>query len=188
MAWSQDGSWLVYQLPATGGPIFADYDIFGHRPSRDSVPLPIVVTDAIERRPTISPDGRWMAYESNLSGRFEIYVKPFPNVDEARWKVSAEGGEWPAWAHNGHELFYVNRERELISVRYETEPSFAVVGGSRLFSVEGIYFNNHINAGYAVSVDDERFLMLQRGQSALRGLSLTLNLFEELHGEVGDGG
>ena len=57
----------------------------------------------------VSPDGRWLAYESDESGQLEVYVRPFPRFDAGRWQVSTGGGKQPVWAHNGRELFY--RER-----------------------------------------------------------------------------
>ena len=65
---------------------------------------------AREDKAAVSPDGRWMAYASDESGRFEVYVRPFPNVDEGRWSISAGGGRGPVWGPNGRELFYVQRE------------------------------------------------------------------------------
>ena len=62
---------------------------------------------SVERNGIVSPDGRWLAYESDSSGRFEIYVRPFPNVDAGQWLISTAGGTRPLWAPNGQELFYV---------------------------------------------------------------------------------
>jgi Tol biopolymer transport system component len=71
-------------------------------------PQPLVKTDFREMNAEISPDSRWLAYQSNESGRDEIYVVPFPNVTAGKWQVSASGGMWPLWARNGQELFYVS--------------------------------------------------------------------------------
>src|SRR5204862_7655544 len=68
---------------------------------------PLVQTKFDERNGTISPDGRWLAYESNSSGPFEIYVRPFPNVGGGEWQVSTALGTRPLWARSGRELFYV---------------------------------------------------------------------------------
>ena len=69
---------------------------------------PLVQTVAIEFNAEISPDGRYIAYQSNESGRGQIYVKPFPRVNDGRWQVSTDGGTRPVWARNGRELFYVD--------------------------------------------------------------------------------
>ncbi len=60
-----------------------------------------------ERNGIVSPDGRWLAYESDSSGRFEIYVRPFPNVAAGQWLISTAGGTRPLWSPNGRELYYV---------------------------------------------------------------------------------
>jgi serine/threonine-protein kinase len=64
-------------------------------------------TPSTERNGEISPDGRWIAYESDESGQFEIYVRPFPKIDTGRWQISTAGGTRPVWAKNGQELFYM---------------------------------------------------------------------------------
>src|SRR5438067_2051194 len=58
--------------------------------------------------PDVSPDGRWLAYESEESGARDVYVRPFPNVNDGRWQVSTAGGRQPLWAPSGRELFYLD--------------------------------------------------------------------------------
>ena len=67
----------------------------------------LIQTMFAERNGEISPDGRWLAYESNESGQYQIYVRPFPRVESGRWQVSTAGGTRPLWARNGRELFYL---------------------------------------------------------------------------------
>src|SRR5262249_20878159 len=62
---------------------------------------PLIQTKAVTRNPEIAPDGHWLAYESNESGQYQIYVRPFPNVDSGWWQVSTQGGTKPLWAPNG---------------------------------------------------------------------------------------
>ena len=186
MGWSEDGRWLVYQRQ---GPVrgYQEYDIFGYQPDLGSPPVPLVATGFSERNPALSPDGRWLAYESNRSGRFEVYVKPFPNVDVPGWKVSADGGLEPSWAHNRQELFYTNGDNELVVVEYETDPSFRTLTENSLFSLEGFYLTDVFNHSYAVDVDDDRFLMLKAISDPNRKLLMTFNFFEELKQRVGGG-
>ena len=83
----------------------------------------------------LPPDGRWMAYTSDETGSYGIYVVPFPNAGDAEWPVSAGGGGTdPVWAHSGRELFYGNGQREVWAVRVETEPTFCAGPTSVLFS------------------------------------------------------
>jgi Tol biopolymer transport system component len=69
-------------------------------------PKPLVATAASELGGRVSPDGRWVAYQSNESGRFEVYVRPFPNVDGGKWPISTNGGQHAHWSPDGSELFY----------------------------------------------------------------------------------
>ena len=68
---------------------------------------PLIQTPFVERNGEVSPDGRWLAYQANDSGQFEIYVRPFPDVTAGRWQVSTGGGTRPLWHRNGQELFYL---------------------------------------------------------------------------------
>ena len=65
-------------------------------------------TEFNERSPKLSPDGRWLAYHSDESGRDEVYVRPFPKAEKGKWQISMEGGSWPVWARDGEGLFYLN--------------------------------------------------------------------------------
>ncbi|MGH9383458.1 MAG: hypothetical protein ACRD2N_04125, partial [Vicinamibacterales bacterium] len=69
---------------------------------------PLIQTPFADAGPAISPDGRWVAYFSDESGRSEVYVRPFPDVDHGRWQVSTDGGTEPRWSRNGRELFFRN--------------------------------------------------------------------------------
>jgi serine/threonine protein kinase/Tol biopolymer transport system component len=111
-----------------------------------------------ELNPEISPDGRWLAYTSNESGTFEIYVRPFPDIDGGRWQVSSGGGRFPAWARDGQELFYRNGAA-LMAVTVETEPNFS--SGNPMLLFEGDYFDGVGGRTYEVSIDGERFLMIK---------------------------
>ena len=66
----------------------------------------LLETSFVEQNAELSPDGRWLAYQSNESGRDEVYMRPFPNLEAGRWLVSTNGGTTPLWARSGEELFY----------------------------------------------------------------------------------
>ena len=90
-----------------------------------------------EAFPEVSPDGRWMAYESDESGQQEIYVTPFPNVDAGRWQISRDGGQFPLWAPDGRELFYQRlTDRAMMVAPIDTDPTFSPGNPSVLFDAQ----------------------------------------------------
>ena len=102
--WSVDGEWMVFRQGA---------DIVGFRPGADSTTVPLVATPFTELGPALSPDGRWLAYSSDESGREEVYVRPFPDVDSGRVPISTGGGSNLRWANSGTELFFVDADRRM---------------------------------------------------------------------------
>ncbi len=176
--YSPDGTWLVFR-EGGGGSAFGD--IFAVRPAMDSMAVPLVVTDFGARSPTLSPDGRWLAYVSNEAGREEIYVRPFPDADSGRWLVSPDGGVEPVWAHSGRELFYRNGANELVAVQVSAGSSFAWDRQDVLFSMAD-YLTSDGSPMYDVSPDDQRFVMLRVGEMGTDNTELILveNFFEEL--------
>ena len=109
----------------------------------------------------ISPDGRWLAYASNETGRYEVYVRPFPNTADAKHRVSVNGGAEPVWAHSGRELFFVDGADQLMAAEISTSPTFAVGRQQGLFSF-GEFAHDQRGHLWAVAPDDRRFLTLQR--------------------------
>ena len=122
---------------------------------------PLVHSTFNERNGIISPDGRWLAYEANESGRFEVSVRPFPNVDSGHWQVSTNGGTRPIWTRSGQELVYVSPTGALMGVGVAGGPSWAATTPTLLVK-EG-YFTNPTWWGrmYDISADGQRFLMLK---------------------------
>jgi eukaryotic-like serine/threonine-protein kinase len=124
---------------------------------------PLVQSAFNERNGTVSPDGRWLAYEANDSGRFEIYVRPFPEVNNGRWLVSTNGGTRPIWARSGQELVYVSPTGALMGVGVARGPSWAATTPT-LVVKEGYFTNlNWWGRSYDVSPDGQRFLMIKEG-------------------------
>ena len=113
----------------------------------------------------ISPDGRWLAYESNESGQFQIYLRPFPAVDQGRWQVSTDGGTEPLWAPNGRELFYVAPDGTIMSVPVDVPRGASPVIGAvaTLIAGTGYYTRtrNQFGRTYDVSRDGIRFLRVK---------------------------
>jgi eukaryotic-like serine/threonine-protein kinase len=123
---------------------------------------PLLQTPFDELRGVISPDGHWLAYESNSSGQFEIWVRPFPNTSVAQYQISTSGGTRPVWAHSGKELFFMGMDGTLMGVPVEANATMwnAGVPTKRL---ESRYYTGagNPNRSYDVSPDGRRFLMIK---------------------------
>ena len=173
---SPDGSWLILRVAATEA---GNGDIDGVH-AGDTTVVPLVASPARELSPALSPDGKWLAYASDESGTFEVYVRPFPDVKAARWQVSTAGGNAPLWSHNGKELFFRNSHGDLMSAELKTTPGFTVGAQKILFSLAPFTSNALIQL-YAVAPDDKRFLMMRETSAGESGLLVvTEHWFEEL--------
>jgi serine/threonine-protein kinase len=124
---------------------------------------PLLQTKFDERNGIISPDGRWLAYESSSSGSFEIYIRPFPNVSGGQWQISTAGGTRPLWARSGKELFYVGADGTLLRVPVEVGGA-TWDAGTPIKLLERRYYTGDGASGgraYDVSPDGQRFLMIK---------------------------
>ena len=142
-------------------------------------PEPLVATPSDEYAAAVSPDGRWLAYQSNESTRYEVYVRDLQGTG-GRWQVSNGGGEEPHWSANGRELYFRSETRLLVS-SVELQPTFRPGTPSVLF--QGIY-NMRSDSGISFDVDPKsgRFVMIRRAASGANQarVRLILNWFEEL--------
>jgi serine/threonine-protein kinase len=174
-SWSNDGQWLVYNDTgsATGG------DIWVLPSSGERTPRAVVVTPFGERAPRLSPDGRWLAYASDASGRFEVFLQQFPEPS-GRTQISVAGGTEPVWSRDGRELFFQNGDA-MMAVEIQTSPALRVGAPRMLF--EGRYAPSQNSvASYDVSADGQRFLRIQpvHPDPSRRQIEVVLNWFEEL--------
>jgi hypothetical protein len=134
---------------------------------------PVAAGQFQERSPAISPDGHYLAYASDESGRDEVYVQPLAGT--GRFPVSASGGSEPRWAPSGKEIFYWSRDT-LFAAPVTTTPALAV--GSRRFVLTGHYVREPFHANYDVAPDGKSFLLVRPVQSRdARGLFVMLNWF-----------
>jgi Tol biopolymer transport system component len=168
--WSQDGRFLLYcvQNPKTASDIWA-LPMTGERK-----PFAVLESNFDEIEGQFSPDGRWLAYASNESGRYEIYIRTFPEVG-GKWRVSAAGGMHPRWRRDGRELFYVAPDTRLMAVTLRLAPDVDLPGVGTpvaLFPTRLATGGNIPNAGfntraqYAVAPDG-RFLVNMASDNAV---------------------
>ena len=132
-----------------------------------------------EEAAVFSPDGRWMAYQSDESGKFEVYLQAFDGG--GRWLVSSEGGIEPMWARNGRELFFRNG-RKLMSVAVQSNGTTPSLGNPVLLFEGDFLFNDNYGSGYDVSPDGRQFYFIQTGKSSGNSvrINVVLNWTEEL--------
>ncbi len=178
IAWTPDGKTLLVQASTTEGD-----ELYRIRPGVDSVPVPLLATRFSGAKPAVSPDGRWLAYLSNESGRREVHVRPFPDPSGSRTLVSTSGGHDPAWSPSGRELLFVRRKQdasdaeELVSVAVNAAGAAFRVGPERaLFSAPNISY-------WGRTPDGKQFVIVRNTAASVRGgvkVVVVENWFEEL--------
>jgi len=150
-----DSTTFLVRLTAPGS-----RDIVQAQRGRDTA-VPLVASPAYQEiGPALSPDGKWLAYASNESGRYEVYVRPYPDVNAGRWQLSQAGGLAPLWSRNGRELFYLDGAGMLVSAAVLPDATFKLGTQTPLFNTNG-YASNEISLFYDVSPDAQRFLLLR---------------------------
>ncbi len=151
----------------------------------DQAVEPLVSTEFNELNAALSPDGSWVAFQSDESGEHEVYVRPFPEVETGRWQVSTAGGQDPVWSRDGSELFFL-QGRQLMAATVHTDTAFVRDTPEILFS--GDYFFGLAGRNFDVAPDG-RFLMIAdtgqgTGDAAPAQINVVLNWFEELKARV----
>jgi eukaryotic-like serine/threonine-protein kinase len=190
-SWSRDGNILTLNGTTTAGDT-SRTDIWTLSLQAEKALKPLLQEDYSEMQPEISPDGRWMAYVSDESGRREIYVRPFPEVNKGKWPVSTSGGDNPLWSPDGLELYY-RKDDSAMAVSVKTESTFTPGKPQKLFS--GRYVTSLASGDippWDISRDGKRFLMIKpvepTGKSttaeAPHKINIVLNWTEELNKRV----
>jgi Tol biopolymer transport system component len=160
--WSPDGKYLLY---------WGDEDLWIVPLAAGEKPYPFARTAFEERAGAFSPDGHWIAYASNESGRYEVYLQAFPEQSRKRYTVSGQGGTSPSWRRDGKELFYVAGDGRLTSVPLTilgTEVKFGAA--TSLFPVSASDFHR----AYEPSLDGQRFLIAVPADGTPR-ITVTMN-------------
>lgn len=176
-SWSPDGKVLAFTEfhPDTG------WDIWLLPIGSDRKPRPFLQTASNELMPMFSPDGHWLAYISDETGRTEVFVRPFPGPG-GKWQISTEGGKEPVWAPSGRELFYRSGDK-MMAVEVTTQTTFTAAKPTLLFQGIDEWRRTELSyRNYDLTPDGQRFLMTKTSgqQAPTTQIHVVLEWFEEL--------
>jgi dipeptidyl aminopeptidase/acylaminoacyl peptidase len=172
--WSPDGRYIIGSVPqqASGD------DLWLVPLGKENKPVKFLGSPGDQLHGNFSPDGRFLAYTSNESGKFQVYVQTFP-LSNQKWQVSTDGGYEPRWRSDGREIYYLSEDRKLMAVSVGTAPAFGVP--KVLFQTrvpEGVT-SRHTH--YVPSRDGQRFLInTQTGDASPNPITVVLNWQAEL--------
>jgi Tol biopolymer transport system component len=172
---SPDGRFLLYH---SMNPKTMKYDIWALRLESDQKPFVVVATEFDDRQARFSPDGNWIAYESDESGRFEIYLRPFPRPGSKFGPISTNGGAQVLWRSDGNELYYVGLDNRLMAVPIPISSGSHVDFGRPVPLFMTRIFGGAVqsNFQYAASRDGKRFLIHNVTDEATSPITVVLNL------------
>jgi Tol biopolymer transport system component len=167
-SWSPDGRFLIYEIDDAK----TTWDLWVLPLSSDGKPRAFLQAPARQEYGQFSPDGHWVAYRSNESGRFEVYVAPFSGPG-GKWQISTAGGDYPSWRSDGKEIFYLAPDSKLMAAGVDGQGSGFEVGDVRPL------FETRLQSGnfpYAVSADGQQFLMnIQMAQTSSDPITVVVN-------------
>lgn len=196
---SPDGRRLALELlnPDANNDIWTlplEDDGAGHlKPGR---PEPFLRTPASEEAPAFSPDGRWLAYESDESGSSQIYVRPFPagaSGEGGKWQISTQGGRSPIWSSNGRELFYTSGDRRIMTTSYAAKNGSFLAEKPVIWSgrqmIEDVPIRGYASSVVDLAPDGKRFAILVPASAEApkppTHVNVLLNFFDELRRRTG---
>jgi Tol biopolymer transport system component len=181
MQLNPDSSWDIMTLPIEGD------EKSGWKPGE---PKPFLNSASFGIEPAFSSDGRWLAYVSNESGNFEVYVRPFPGPG-GRWQVSTGGGGYPQWSRNGKELFYRTEDSKIMVVTYTASGDSFHADKPQLWSSGQFTDRGPGNRNFDLHPDGKRFAVLKvagtEEAAAVNKVSFIFNFFDELRRKVPPG-
>ena len=174
-----DGKQMVFRAAGTSG----KNDLYLSPIGGDKSFKALLATEHDEFNADFSLDGKFFVYISDLSGRPEIYVRPFPDVDGGQWRVSTAGGTEPVWSKTGREIFYLAPDGKLMAVSVDTTKGVTLGKPQVLFDASA-YFFGAIGRNYDASADGKRFIMVKDirtpGEIRPNPLTIVLNWAERL--------
>jgi hypothetical protein len=172
--WSRDGRYIAYSSQGKE----TTWDIWVLPTFGDRKPIPFLKTSFSELRPVFSPDGRFLAYQSNESGRFEVYVQSFPGPG-GKWQISTSGGNEPQWRADGKELYYRAPDQKVMAVDVQTGSGLTAGTAQPLF--RGRFDTGIARNHFLPAADGRRFLTVAPlGREAMTPTTVVLNWYAEL--------
>ena len=179
-SWSSDGKFLFYHEGVSGGAYAkgapGGWSIWVLPLSGDRKAYPFLQSSASAREATLSPDGKWLAYCSNESGEYRVYVVPFPGTG-GKWQVSRSDGRGPLWRHDGKELFYLSADNKLLAVPVNASGGTFSSGDARVLFDSQSY---GVFGRYQNTSDGRRFVVVYEGSQPSSTLTFISNWTAEL--------
>ena len=171
--WSKDARSLVWEETGKG------FDLWTMSVDGERKPVPFANSEFNETQGQFSPDGRWLAYASDESGRYEVYVRPFP-AGGGKFRVSVSGGELPHWRRDGKEIYFVSNDRKIMAATVRTsagaELSITADTPQTLFPIQSpVIRHGFNNYPYAVTADGKRFLVIAGLEASETPLTVVVN-------------
>jgi Tol biopolymer transport system component len=177
-----DIHWEIWTAPVEGDP---DHPQLGN-------PVPFLRTSFSETQPAFSPDGQWLAYSSNESGKFELYVRPFPGPG-GKWQISTGGGSYPIWSRDGRRLFFLTPDWRIVVANYTGKEGSFAAGKPQAWSQKNLIYLGG-NFPYDLAPDGKHFaVVLNAGgattqeEKSVDSVTVLLNFFDELRRKVPSG-
>jgi len=191
ISWSDDGEWLAMRTIGVPGQQ-GGRDVRAKAVARDAEAIPLLMGTHDEISPSLSPDGRWLLYASNETGQYEVFARPFPDVESGRWQVSTSGGIAPRWSRDGTEVFYLAGADAMMVAEVSAEGESLRVGQrSTLFQLPANTVRSDIFIPYDVGLTADRQLLMARAyvdrsiqEDFVPPMVLVVNWFEELKQRV----
>ena len=185
-SFTPDGKRLAWNEQGSGGfdlwTMLLEGEGAGMRAGKPEV---FLQTSFDERHPMFSPDGRWLAYTSNESGSFQVYVRAFPDSG-GKWQISNAGGSYPVWSHNGHELFFRSGDNRIMVAAWTAKGDSFVAEQPKVWSEKQLVdFGVVGGSTYDVAPDGNRIAALMpveapETQQAQNHVIVLMNFFDEL--------
>ena len=169
----------------SGEPVVAASDMTGQvaiSPMDGSSP-PRQIVKGLALNAVFSPDGRWIAYQGTETGRLEIVVRAFPDLETGRWQVSSAAGRYPVWSPDGRELFFISNSGALTAVPVDSQKGFATSAPVDLFRTDASVSNSN-SRPFDIAPDGKRFVFPKLGNEARPAINVVTNWLQEVTAKV----